>query len=182
MIEEWRAVLGYEGVYEVSDLGRVRSVAHVIVRANGARQSIAARLLATRGVGSRRAYLGVHLSHMGVKSDRGVHTLVAEAFIGPRPDGREVRHINGDGRDNRAENLAWGTHSENELDKVRHGTHQQASKIACKSGHQLAGRNLIRARQGRRDCRACNYAQGYLLRHPDADRQQIADGYYEKWK
>jgi hypothetical protein len=47
---------------------------------------------------------------------------VLEAFIGPRPENCEVRHLDGDPSNNRLDNLAWGTKAENQADKVRHGT------------------------------------------------------------
>src|ERR1044072_815428 len=57
-----------------------------------------------------------------------VHQLVAMTFIGPRPHGCEVRHLNGNPRDNRVENLAWGTHAQNEADRVRHGNLLQGER------------------------------------------------------
>jgi hypothetical protein len=57
-----------------------------------------------------------------------VHTLVLLAFIGPRPKGLECRHLNGDPTDNRLVNLRWGTRSENEADKARHGTVPQGER------------------------------------------------------
>jgi hypothetical protein len=51
-----------------------------------------------------------------------VHILVATAFHGPRPDGMQCRHLNGNRSDSRPENLAWGTISENQMDRVPHGT------------------------------------------------------------
>lgn len=53
-----------------------------------------------------------------------VHRLVLEAFSGPCPDGMVARHLNGISADNRAENLAWGTHQANQDDRVRHGTNR----------------------------------------------------------
>ena len=51
-----------------------------------------------------------------------IHRLVLETFIGPAPDGMQCRHLDGDKLNNRLDNLAWGTQSENERDKIRHGT------------------------------------------------------------
>lgn len=51
-----------------------------------------------------------------------VHVLVALAFHGPKPEGYECRHLNGDRNDNRPENLSWGTHKQNAEDAIRHGT------------------------------------------------------------
>lgn len=50
-----------------------------------------------------------------------IHTAVLEEFVGPRPEGMECRHLNGNSLDNRLENLAWGTHAENTEDMVRYG-------------------------------------------------------------
>lgn len=59
----------------------------------------------------------------GITKDRSVHVAVCETFHGPRPTpAHVVRHLNGDSLDNRASNLAWGTHSENIADMMRHGT------------------------------------------------------------
>lgn len=53
---------------------------------------------------------------------RFVHHLMLEAFVGPREPGQECRHLDGDPSNNRPDNLAWGTHAENEADKRQHGT------------------------------------------------------------
>ena len=100
--EEWRSVDRYTGLYEVSDLGRVRSMktwgrwpsGRIIGRAMG---------------GYRRVTL-----HDGArKSERLVHHLVLEAFVGPCPEGMEASHRNDVSDDNRLENLLWETHREN---------------------------------------------------------------------
>lgn len=70
---------------------------------------------------------------------RYVHHLVLEAFVGPRPHGMQCRHINGNSLDNRLKNLAWGTPSEDNYDRVRHGTHQHSRRKLCKYGHPLDG-------------------------------------------
>lgn len=64
----------------------------------------------------------VCLAMKGKKKPTLVHRLVLEAFVGPRPEGKVCRHLNGDATDNHAENLKWGTYKENGEDMVRHGT------------------------------------------------------------
>lgn len=70
----------------------------------------------------KQGYLGICRRIDGRPARVQTHTIVCEAFHGPRPDGLLVRHLNGDNTDNRAENLAWGTALENHQDAVRHGT------------------------------------------------------------
>jgi hypothetical protein len=123
--EEWRSVSGFDGVYEVSNLGRVRSVyrevAHVRTdQYSGRPLSYIKRL---QGVLLKPGRMpGGHLSvAIGRDNSICVHNLVLTAFVGQRPDGMECLHINGVPSDNRLCNLRWGTRSENLLDAVKHG-------------------------------------------------------------
>lgn len=143
--EEWRPVPGYDGVYEVSNLGNVRSWTH---RKRGA---VMKQAFGTHG------YLTVCVRGIDGRTRRStVHTLVAAAFIGPRPDGTETRHLDGNPTNNHALNLAYGTHAENQLDSVRHGSHVNASKTYCPQGHPYSGDNLyVNPGSGRRRCRTC---------------------------
>lgn len=111
-----------------------------------------------------------------------VHWMVAETFIGPRPPGQVVRHLNGDPGDNRVENLAYGTHSENMLDMVRHGRNNTA-KTHCPQGHPYAEGNLrIIPKTGGRVCRACQATWARIHRGAPRDQfEQIADDYYRKF-
>ena len=70
-----------------------------------------------------RGYLQFTLSNDHLKKIYAAHRLVLETYIGPCPKGMECRHLNGNRQDNRLDNLKWGTHSENQQDAVRHGTH-----------------------------------------------------------
>lgn len=151
---EWRPVAGFEGLYVVSNTGRVRSLPRSGTRRDrmyGGHDLKPARQIS--------GHLAVSLSHDNQGHTQSVHVLVCEAFHGPRPEGSEVRHLNGNPADNRALNLVWGTRSENELDKVRHGTHHLARKTHCPQGHPYEGANLIIARRGDgsafRQCRTC---------------------------
>lgn len=97
MIEEWRPVVGFE-CYQVSNLGRIRAAAKIL-----------------KPQPSRGGYLFVQLSPGQVS--KYVHQLVLEAFVGPRPPGLEGEHDDRDRTNNRLSNLAWKTHSENNLNK-----------------------------------------------------------------
>lgn len=77
-----------------------------------------------------------------------VHKLILEAFVGPRPEGMECRHLNGNGSDNRIANLRWGTPAENTLDKFRHGTVSRG----CRNGwSKLNEEKVLEMRQRRKN-------------------------------
>jgi hypothetical protein len=121
--EEWRPVVGYEGYYEVSNTGKVKSLARTCrSRGNGTR-SVLERVLKPSITSHGRLVVRLQRLH---KDDDAimpyVHSLELTAFIGPRPPGMECRHLNGDPQDNRLINLTWGTRQENANDKMRHGT------------------------------------------------------------
>jgi len=103
MMEEWRDVIGYEGWYQVSNEGRVKR----IKPGRGAR---AGHILKPA---QDKDYLHVILCRNSWCQTRRIHMLVAEAFIGARPEGLCVNHKNGKKRDNRPSNLEWVTLSEN---------------------------------------------------------------------
>lgn len=114
-IENWRAVVGHESRYEVSDLGRLRSKPSVD---SLGRRHPGGVLKGTtfRGYVEYCLYGG----SAGKSRARG-HNLVLCAFVGPRPAGMEACHRNGDGADNRLINLRWDTHSANMADMRIHG-------------------------------------------------------------
>lgn len=101
-----------------------------------------------------------------------VHVLVALAFHGPRPEGMEVRHLDGTRTNNRPENLAWGTHSENMQDKVAHGTATRPLRTHCINGHEYDAKNTRIAPRGERRCRRCDREQTAARRA--AQRREIA--------
>ena len=138
MTERWLPVLGHEGLYEVSDQGRVLGVKR-------------GKLLKQER--NRKGYPVVTL-YGAQRKTHSVHKLVLEAFICPRPDGMQCLHANDIHDDNRLSNLRWGTPSENVYDKVRNGRHHEARKTHCKRGHTFTTENTYVFRGSRR-CRAC---------------------------
>lgn len=139
--ETWRPVAGCPG-YEVSDRGRVLSD-----------KGRSPRFI--RGTVNRGGYCTVFLRVDGGQVARLLHGLVAEAFIGPRAEGMEVRHLDGDPLNNAAENLTYGTHAENMQDRVRHGRHPMLNKTACVQGHEFDESNTRFDARGYRNCRTC---------------------------
>lgn len=120
MSEQWRPVVGYEGRYDVSNHGQVKSLRRVAVNPYKMeaprRRTIPEKILV--GYVGKKGYVVVNLSGVLLK----VHRLVLFAFVGPCPEGLECRHMDGDRTNNRLENLCWGTHIENCRDRDRHGT------------------------------------------------------------
>ena len=129
-MEVWKDIPGYEGRYQVSDLGRVRSVNRQIqrVRKNGTviRSNVRGNVLKP----SWSPYAHVNL---GKTETRNVHQLVALAFLGACPPSLEVLHRDGDRTNNTPDNLVYGTHSENHLDITRHNKR----KLTISAVHEI---------------------------------------------
>lgn len=123
--ETWRDVVGYEGVYSVSDLGRVKSLERAVVYATGAVHTLKERILQAS---LTQGYLKVSLSRGGKAKTQRVHTLVLRAFRGDCPDGMEGCHNNGVRNDSRLENLRYDTRENNQNDKYLHGTDRRGTK------------------------------------------------------
>ena len=164
---EWRPVVGYEGRYEVSDDGRVRSLSRVVMRSNGAPQSVRARELIQCDF---KGYRAVNLAMNGSAKVGLVHRLVASAFIGKGEIGQEVCHGDGTRTNNNASNLRWGSRSDNMQDALRHGTHYNASRDSCIRGHEFTAENTrhygtmricITCRKRKVDCTMCGRPKSY---------------------
>lgn len=176
MSEQWRPIAGYEGIYEVSDQGRVRSLDRTL--SDGHRRQ--GQLLKPRA--KRSGHLFVSLCWARAEKQEMVHRLVASAFV-PNPDLYPlVLHWNDVPDDNRAENLRWGTDSQNRLDAVRNGVHGSSRKGRCPRLHPLEGSNLVgaNAREGRRNCRACNIARSHARYHGIDFTKELADEFYRR--
>jgi HNH endonuclease/NUMOD4 motif len=112
--EDWRFVAGFGRRYSVSSHGRVVSHGRADAWLSGSRQ------LSWNINNKGYALVGLHLDGKAYK--RQVSRLVLEAFVGPCPEGMEAAHLNGTPLDNRVQNLAWVTHTENVRHQEAHGT------------------------------------------------------------
>lgn len=122
MNEEWRAIPGWEGFYEVSSEGRIRSVRRLVPI-----NSVTPERKRWMGGGVRKltrqkdGYLAATLTGDGRRELMMAHRAVLLAFVGQPEEGSVARHLNGTPTDNQPKNLCWGTHEENMQDRKRHG-------------------------------------------------------------
>lgn len=128
MEEQWKDIKGYEGIYQVSTFGRVRSF-----RQSGPRGKIVDTPHLLKACIANTGYPTVRLSDIYNNTvDKNVHRLVAETFI-PNPENkRTVNHISGDKTDNRVENLEWTTDKENIIHGHKNGLYTKHQKrVRC---------------------------------------------------
>lgn len=117
--ENWKPIPGFESSYEISDLGRARSIRRLVGR-EGAEYWQPEKLLKPQA--DTHGYFRVSCSVRSVVTFKYIHQAVLEAFVRPRNDGEECRHRNGDHTDNRLTNLTYGTKADNMQDALKHGT------------------------------------------------------------
>ena len=137
--EIWKDVVGYEGRYQVSSMGRVKS----LERKNCLGRTVKERILKSRT--NRYGYMEVNLCADGKRKMLKVHRLVCQAFH-DNPDNKpEVNHVNEDKTDNRACNLEWSTRREN----INHGTRNErvAKALSKPVGQYTLDGDLVKAWQ-----------------------------------
>ena len=148
-MEIWKAIVGFENMYEVSGLGRVRSVPRLDSR--GYKHKGKVLHLHPQ---KPRGYRSVMLYTCSKGYKRWVHRLVLEAFKGAAPAGQQGRHLNGRASDNKLSNLAWGTPAENAADKLLHGTHLKGSRVGSSKFTEKDIRRIVDLHN-----KGCSYTQ-----------------------
>lgn len=151
-VEEWRDIPGWEGFYQVSDLGRVKSLTHSVESRPGV---VGIRSGRIRNASlTKEGYPVLTLSKGKTRKTMRVHQLVLLAFIGPRQPGMEGCHNDGDVANNTPSNLRWDTRSANMQDRIRHGHNREVNKTHCPRNHPYDEANTYLDR-GHRVCRKC---------------------------
>ena len=141
--EIWKDITGYEGLYQVSNMGRVKSLERTFINKIGRERYVKECIL--KPVINRDGYLLVTLCAGGKRKNLMVHRLVCEAFY-DNPDNKpQVNHVNEDKTDNRVENLEWATAEEN----LNHGTHNErmAKSLSKPVGQYTRDGELIKVWQ-----------------------------------
>ena len=132
MEEEWKDIEGYEGLYQVSNFGNVKSLNYLHTKQP--------KLLSIKA--SNKGYVRVGLNKKGLRKTKQVHILVAKAFI-PNPENKpEVNHKDGNKSNNRVDNLEWNTHSENIQHSWDNGLQYATDKMR-KAGYEMCKKMSI---------------------------------------
>lgn len=162
-------VIGYEGLYTVDDKGIVRNCRGKVV-----------------GRTTVYGYRSVQLRKNGISKHYLVHCLVLEAFMGPRPEGLQTRHLDGNKQNNSLINLVWGTPKENSDDKLHHGTHYTGEKTSSYKGKLTTEdvRNIREAsKKGKRATELANQynvSVGYMRSVINGRKWAHIDGYAKR--
>lgn len=130
MQKEWRDVIGFEGFYQVSNYGGIRSVNHFSRNnTNGGKRMVPGKVIKPYRAGAGYAY--VTLSKNEKRHKVAVHRIVAETFIPNDDNLDEVNHIDGDKANNSVENLEWVSHKDNIIHMVKNGLTRKATPVMC---------------------------------------------------
>lgn len=137
-MEVWKDIEGYEGLYQISNVGNVKSLARAKKDTLGRIQSIKEKIL--KAAADKDGYFRVVLQKNGEKKNKIAHRLVAQAFI-PNPDNKpQINHIDGNKQNNRLSNLEWCTLAENRIHAFNTGlqfVHKGEKNHLSKSVKQL---------------------------------------------
>lgn len=130
MEEKWKDIPGYEGIYQVSNTGKIKSVSHYTRNnTNGGMRLTKGKILSQYKMPN--GYLQVKLSKNEVREKHYVHRLVASVFINNVNNMSDVNHIDGDKENNCIDNLEWCSHKDNQIHMVKRRMTKKANPVLC---------------------------------------------------
>ena len=144
-MEEWKYIKGYEGLYQVSNLGRVKSLKRYVQNHSGLqylKEEQIRKPSERKDKRKKQGYLAVQLYKDNKSKNCYIHRLVAEAFVENPYNKKTVNHINGDKHDNRAINLEWSSYRENNIHAIEVGLNDSKHKRNCKGSIAVAQYDL----------------------------------------
>lgn len=154
--EEWRPIKGYEGFYEVSSHGRVRSLDRVVDRCNWCPQNRQGKIL--KGTENRDGYIKVRLYKNSTGKVFSVHRLVAQAFLPNLKKLSTINHQDGNKQNNRVDNLEWASYKENNnhairtgLKKTKTGAQSQRAKLTQTQVNEIR-KEYVPRKRGKNTC------------------------------
>jgi hypothetical protein len=156
MGEIWKDIPGYEGLYQASSLGNIKSLDRFVKCAHGGRRSVPGRILKP-GRFCKAGHVSVTLGHGANGSP--VHYLVMLTFKGERPTGADIRHLDGNPKNNNIHNLCYGSRTENILDVYHIGGTWR--KLGIEDVITIRNR-LSKAEKGSSIARDLNLSQGAI--------------------
>lgn len=173
--ERWLPIPGYEGIYEASNKGFVRSLDRHQVNSQGVLRRLKGRTLRPSSSPLNCKRVVLYKPEAPAKT-MTVHRAVMLAF-GPDLTPLIICHSDGDPTNNQLENLRWDTPSSNMYDKQKHGTDHLRNRTHCPNGHPLEQPNLISKKlsKGFRACRSCHQARSDQFNGSHLSYEQSAD-------
>lgn len=146
-MEQWKDIKGWVGYYQVSDLGRVRSIDRVVIHKNrGHKQFKRGKLL--KSVKTKKGYLSVDLVKQGLRKSVVVHRLVALTFIDNKHKKPQVNHKDGNKLNNHLSNLEWVTNKENIQHAFKLGLKESPMKGKYGKDHNRSVSIIQKSKQG----------------------------------
>lgn len=152
-MSEWRPVLGFEGLYSVSDTGEVRRESGLTSNGRLWKGGLLSPSL------NRHGYVKYTLHKDGIAHYKVAHRLVCEAFFGQHPKDKPLAlHRDDNPQNNSVQNLYWGSLSDNQLDVLSNENNFGRNKTECVNGHEYTEVNTYwNPRKGTRSCKTCRY-------------------------